>query len=460
MKIKQKPEDFVVEEVGGPEPSKEGPVGLYRLEKRNLATLEAVRLLARHKKLRPRDIAFFGMKDKYALTRQTVSVRGRPLGEVNLAKLRLVPLGRADRMLVPGAFEGNRFEITLRDLSADEADRVARRAERAAAQGLPNLFDAQRFHSVRPAEAGKSGARGRRSPRFIGWHVARGEWESALRIHLAEARPLDRAREKWRKKFLAKHWGEWDACLERLREEEDRAAVKHLAAYPEDFQGAFERLSRELALLYLSAYQSYLFNETLGALVRLACGGEGLFSVPYVAGRLVFFEELPERVRPRFAALRIPLVARDLAWSSEHPGEISLITRELLAAEGLTLGAFKLRAARHVYFPRAERAALVLPEELSCSEASGDELAPGRFKRTLSFCMPKGSYATLLVKFATRGMRGWASSRSAGRGRGGAPRGRGGAPRDRGGAHAGDGKKDNRPSGDRRGHRGRRKRDS
>jgi tRNA pseudouridine13 synthase len=50
-----------------------------------------------------------------------------------------------------------------------------------------------------------------------------------------------------------------------------------------------------------------------------------------------------------------------------------------------------------LFFSRGERAATVRPEELS-HEAADDELYPGRRKIALRFDLPRGSYATILVK--------------------------------------------------------------
>ncbi|MBE3133128.1 MAG: tRNA pseudouridine(13) synthase TruD, partial [Acidobacteria bacterium] len=45
-----------------------------------------------------------------------------------------------------------------------------------------------------------------------------------------------------------------------------------------------------------------------------------------------------------------------------------------------------------------ERAAFVRPEDLAVAAAVEDELYPGKLKMRLDFFLPRGSYATLLVK--------------------------------------------------------------
>ena len=47
MKIRQKPEDFVVVELSRAELAKTGPFAIYRLLKRDIGTIEAVQALAK-----------------------------------------------------------------------------------------------------------------------------------------------------------------------------------------------------------------------------------------------------------------------------------------------------------------------------------------------------------------------------------------------------------------------------
>jgi tRNA pseudouridine13 synthase len=53
-----------------------------------------------------------------------------------------------------------------------------------------------------------------------------------------------------------------------------------------------------------------------------------------------------------------------------------------------------------MFFSRGERAALCLPADLKW-ESAADENQPGRRKLLLSFDLPRGCYATLLVKRIT-----------------------------------------------------------
>jgi len=73
---------------------------------------------------------------------------------------------------------------------------------------------------------------------------------------------------------------------------------------------------------------------------------------------------------------------------------------EVLAAEGLALAELKIKGMQKPFFSKGERAGCVRPANLA-HEAGMDELNAGRRKVTLKFDLPRGSYATMLVKRVT-----------------------------------------------------------
>ena len=63
--------------------------------------------------------------------------------------------------------------------------------------------------------------------------------------------------------ILRRLWGDWPACKQQLPRGHARSLVDYLAQHPGDFKGAVQRLRPELRGLYLSAYQSHLWNHML-----------------------------------------------------------------------------------------------------------------------------------------------------------------------------------------------------
>src|SRR5262247_2707914 len=80
--IKANPEDFVVEEVPIYSPSGVGTHTIFLLEKRGIATFEAIRRIARALGRRDEDFGYAGLKDARAVTRQLVSIEHEPPARV------------------------------------------------------------------------------------------------------------------------------------------------------------------------------------------------------------------------------------------------------------------------------------------------------------------------------------------------------------------------------------------
>src|SRR5438552_6197658 len=127
MKIKQRPEDFVVTELDRFELSKTGPFALYRLEKWDIGTIEAVANLARTWGLPRAKISFGGLKDRHARTEQVISIHGGPERDFEGSAFRAKYLGRSRDPITRASFTGNRFEIVVRHLEEIPALEPVRR---------------------------------------------------------------------------------------------------------------------------------------------------------------------------------------------------------------------------------------------------------------------------------------------------------------------------------------------
>ncbi|MGV3658689.1 MAG: tRNA pseudouridine(13) synthase TruD [Prosthecobacter sp.] len=147
--FKAQPEDFVVEELLGFEPSGVGEHCLLWVEKRNLESNAAAARLADALGLRRRLVSHCGLKDRHAVTRQWFSLHmpGQPSPEpaaLESEGLRVLRVTRNTRKLRRGIHQGNRFTIRLRspDFSAAAAEE---RWRQIIEKGAPNLFGSQRF---------------------------------------------------------------------------------------------------------------------------------------------------------------------------------------------------------------------------------------------------------------------------------------------------------------------------
>jgi tRNA pseudouridine13 synthase len=378
MKLKSIPEDFVVIEIDSIRPQPVGPFGLYTLRKRAMSTLEAVSAIARELGCRRDDIGIGGLKDKWAVTEQAVTIRDGPPRSIQGGRFELMYRGRVAEPLKKGGFDRNAFRIALRGLTEGEVTHARRGLEEIRGQGLPNYFDSQRFGSAR----GGGGD-------FIARRLVKGEIEAALTRAVATPTQDDPPGLRRARRLLAEHWGRWREAADKLppRSLEHRIA-RHLAAREGDHAGAFLAIDDSLRKLYASAYQSYLWNETLKRLIQAS--GVAAIERPYEVGTLLF----PRACPPGFRELRIPFFRRGVTPAAS----IQEAARQVLQAEGLEMEALKLRNLADTFFVGGDREAWMLPSAVAEPRVEPDDLNPGRSKATLSFELPRGSYATLLVK--------------------------------------------------------------
>lgn len=174
-RIRGEPEDFRVVEIPRVLPDGEGEHWLVRIRKRGLTTPEAGCILARSFDVRARDVSHAGLKDRHAVTEQWFSVHAPRLGELPVLEtdeLRLLEGDRHRRKLRPGTLTGNRFELTLRDVTADRTPLVSRLLC-IAREGVPNFFGPQRF-----------GRQGRNLDKAVAW------FEGRLRVKRRDLRGL------------------------------------------------------------------------------------------------------------------------------------------------------------------------------------------------------------------------------------------------------------------------------
>lgn len=386
MKLKQRPEDFQVDEQTAALVDANGPYAFYRLKKRGMGTPEAIHAICQKLAIKPRNIAHGGLKDRHALTTQHLTIVHGPRKNLDLPDLQLKYLGQRSEPFKTTDVTANRFHVVLRSLAPDALASAQAALEEVRVDGVPNYFDDQRFGSV-----GASG-------RFIARCLIEGKYEEAVRMALAEPYAHDAAPAKREKELLRKSWGNWGQLQDRLPKGEAKLIAAHLAGHPNDFRGAVARLRTDLKSIYLNAYQSHLWNQLLAKWLQKECHPEQLFPVELRLGPMPFVRRLDETQRAPFHAMSLPLPSARLKLPDQDP--IKPIVDEVMAWEGLKLEDLKLKHFREPFFSKGDRKAFLRPEGLS-SSAGDDDLNPGQRTLTLRFDLPRGCYATMVVKRVT-----------------------------------------------------------
>jgi tRNA pseudouridine13 synthase len=146
------PSDFVVDELPAYEPSGRGEHLFVRFRKTGLTTPEAVRRLAEALEVDARGAGHAGMKDRHAVTTQTVSFplpiardADAAMAAVRVPDVEVLAYSRHDGKLKPGHLAGNRFRVVLRGVAEGALEDARARFAEIARTGVPNAFGPQRF---------------------------------------------------------------------------------------------------------------------------------------------------------------------------------------------------------------------------------------------------------------------------------------------------------------------------
>lgn len=148
-RIKERPEDFIVEEIPAYDPTGEGEHVMVKVRKLGLTTDQIARTLARAAEVRGGDVGFAGRKDKQAVTTQWFSVSSKRdpsfFEELEGEGFSVLEAQRHRNKLRTGHLKGNRFTVVVRGVEAEALDIARAVLERVETEGLPNAFGPQRF---------------------------------------------------------------------------------------------------------------------------------------------------------------------------------------------------------------------------------------------------------------------------------------------------------------------------
>lgn len=292
-RIKSNPGDFVVKEIYNPEKfSKIDKTSDYAVlnktrriysivsvEKMDWDTHTLVREIAQRLRISKKRIGFSGTKDKNALSTQIMSIEGVAKDDIEKIKIKDVNIkfiGYSNSPIKLGDHTGNQFMVTVRDIfqNADEAKSTVTEVNQEANDkgGFPNFFGMQRFGTIRPIT------------HKVGENILRRDFKEAVLTYLAyqNEHELDETRDarkyaddedfKNALKYFPSH----------LRYE--RALANHLVTNPDDYIGALKSIQLGVRMMFIHAYQSYLFNKIVSARIK-----NGIFN-RIIEGDYIYFK--------------------------------------------------------------------------------------------------------------------------------------------------------------------------
>jgi tRNA pseudouridine13 synthase len=378
-RIKEKPEDFQVEEIPLYLPSGEGEHTYLEIEKKGITTLEAIRRLARFAAIPEREIGYAGMKDAGAVTRQTISLpRVAPERFLNLELpgVRAISARLHKNKLKLGHLAGNRFRIRVAGVATDAQEKAGAIMAVLRERGVPNYFGAQRY-----------GAQGNYP--MVGRALLLGDYKGAIDCIMGD--PGAVKDERWQNAITSYHNGNLPESLALFpvycRTERD--LLVRLVRNPTDYEKALHAVNVRLRRLYLSAYQSALFDRVLDArLTGLDRVMEGDLAYKHLNGACFLVEDAGVEA-PRAELFEIsptgPLFGCKMTMPQGAPLELE---RRLFGEEGITLERFAMSGGLRM---EGERRPLRI--ELKDPVAEMEDAA-----LVLEFSLPRGSYATSVLR--------------------------------------------------------------
>ena len=396
-KLKKYPEDFRVKEEIDLFDESEGDYSIAKVWSRNWETNRLIKRLSKELNIAREKIDFCGTKDKRAITTQWMSFKCDPekLNDLSMKDVEIQEIFTSHRSLTMGAHKRNKFEILIRDLAVepevaiDRANEIGKKIKDEG--GFPNWFGVQRFGTLRPIT------------HIVGKKILKGDFEGAVKTYVAspkkgEGRSCYEARE-----FLEDGWNIEEALKiypQVLTFERD--ILKYLSKNPGDFVSALKTLPHNLLMMFVHAYQSYLFNRMVSLRLKrdlplndallddviLPADSDGLPNKDtQVKVRKRNLSKASDMVRKGKAFVSAPLYGHKSELSEGEQGDIE---RKIIEEEDI------------------EKEDFIIPEisSISSTGTRRNVFAPvkefewklqGKALR-LDFSLNKGSYATTLLR--------------------------------------------------------------
>lgn len=402
--LRQEVEDFIVKEITNREEGTEGKYLVLELTKHDWDTHHLTRTLSKILQISQKRISVAGTKDKRALTTQKISIfdiDASEIEKIHLKDIELKVLGRSRKSVELGDLWGNEFIITIRDIASspeETGDLLEKTTNDILIQGgVPNFFGVQRFGSVRPVT------------HLVGKAIVEGDFEKAALLYIGDSFPAEPEETKKARQSV-KETRDFKEGLKTypLRLGHERAMMNHLIANPDDFAGSFLVLPKNLYRMFVHGYQSYIYNIIICRRIE-----KGLPLNQAVEGDIVCFKNdvgLPDSsktekvtaetvnamnrlIKRNRAFITAPLPGYNTEFASGIPGEIE---QEVIQELKVPLTGFNIEEIPEMSSKGIRREVLLQVEPKF--EVAEDELNPGKSKAVLKFMLPKGSYATTVLR--------------------------------------------------------------
>jgi len=403
-RIKQLIEDFIVQEItpdgiilpinaeqGIEENNQSGEYTVYYLQKYDWDTHRLIRILSRRLKTSRKRFSFAGTKDRRALTIQRMSAWKIPperLLKVRIKDVKILNPTYAEKPVKLGDLWGNKFTLIIRNIKESKeqiAKAIAQFLETVQGiGGLLNFFGHQRFGTLRQIT------------HLIGKSFILGNFKKAAAIFLTTTSPLESKEVTIARMELAETEN-YKNALKRFPKSytPELAMMNHLVKHPNDFINAFRKISKGLRLLFVHAVQSYIFNKFLSLRVekRLSLKPIDGDIEQTVNGSVRLFKENQDEAGSTLVA---PLIGYKLPLFPA--GIIGELLDEILEEEEIEPSQFQSKSYPEASSKGGYRPVIMPIKDFQALNINDDPLNDGKKMLSTTFSLPRGSYATILLR--------------------------------------------------------------
>ncbi|MGQ9587472.1 MAG: tRNA pseudouridine(13) synthase TruD [Thermoplasmata archaeon] len=396
-RLRKTPEDFVVDEISVlPPASQDGRFVVAKVWHRNWEANRLVRRLGSNLRVGRSKVGFAGTKDGRSVATQLMSFDA-PIEAVKslaIPDVKILDAYLARRMITIGDLIGNRFQIKVADVDAEKDLKGICQAVRSRLDdigGFPNFFGVQRFGSVRPIT------------HLIGKDLIRGDFEGAVMRYVANPMEEEDSEANDARRTL-EQTRDFERALREFPKKLtfERTMIEHLRDRPYDYLGALRTLPGNLLMMFVHAYQSYLFNRILSERIRRRMSirepVEGDLVLPLNKMGLpdhdspiaISKDNLDKAVRNAKegkAFVSGLLYGTDSTFASGPMGEIE---RHVIESEKIERLDFQIVGLREASSKGTRRELLARCRDLIIDIGQGDV--------TFRFALNKGCYATSLLR--------------------------------------------------------------
>ncbi len=386
-KIKYDPESFIVNEI--PLDIKRNENGKYHIlqvKLYNWDTNKFLMYLADELKISKKRITYAGTKDKTGITTQYFCVNlpyNSSISSLNIKDAELIESFKSNNIIKLGDLRGNEFIIKILS-NEDNSDKILDIYDEVVNNGgFPNFYGYQRFGNIRI------------NTHKIGKLILKSRYEDAVKLYLYDP---EYDHEDYRINF--NETGDAKRALNEFpRHLSFERSLLGYISENNTYEKAFNVFPKNLSMLFIHAYQSYLFNKILSERMKITGNlyevleGDLLYSIDnyfnpdkreIIHANKYNLEKLNKLSVENKIRTIIPLIGYNTELSSGIDGEIE---NKILNEENVNINDFNIKNNRDLSSSGDYRIISIIPYDFKMID-----------KNKISFILGKGVYATSFIR--------------------------------------------------------------